>query len=265
MDLKSIKNQPENKESSDESDTTLEYKSLRNEIAHNDTSGLQLFAASLIIVAAIMGFALKGSASPLLKIGSFCAIVGIVCIIIRQTIDRIRMTFIIAAYLRYFVEPKLKDVKWETRLNVFRKIAPKIAFDRQNNMLTIYKYMGSLNMILAITYFLQLLNTFQEKSFNISLGNKSYFSLSNLYIALLGILFSLLLLIYTWIDTSKKMKRYITKNEKFVEHQWIEVARHLQNKAETEKEMAIFDLLRSAKKHKPLFKKISWISHSSKT
>ncbi len=211
--------------STNDSNISLEYKSLRDEIAHNDVSGIQLFAGSLIIVAAITGFAFKAEASPLLRIGSFCAIVGIICVIIRQTIDRIRMTFIIAAYLRYFVEPKLKDVKWETRLNCLRKIAPKIAFDRQNNMLTIYKYMGSLYMTLAVGYFFKFINVLNTKV-PISFNGKIYFSFNiYLYIALLGVLISLSLFTYTWIYTSNKMKNYITRNEEHVENQWKEVAK----------------------------------------
>lgn len=195
-----------------------EYTSLRSEIASNDTSSMQLFTASLIIIAASMGFAFQGVTSPLLRIGSFCAVTGIISIIIWQMIDRIKMTFIIAAYLRVFIEPELKGINWETRLHKFRKDSWMVADKRQNNLLTIYQYVGLLNLVLAIGYYV--------KSFEMLRGiyfpdkENALISISEVCIAPAFIVIAACLFFYTWNDASKKLKQYIDNNEEYIEKEW---------------------------------------------
>jgi hypothetical protein len=94
---------------------------LHGTIVQNYTRSLQILGATLLIVSAVMGFvfsqdphSVRGKAVLFLGAEAL-AIVGLM-----QSVDRVRSTSTMAAYLRVFVEPLLTHVKWESRLLEFR-------------------------------------------------------------------------------------------------------------------------------------------------
>lgn len=92
-----------------------QFDKLRAEILHNDTLGLQLLGATLLLVSAAMGFAVQEKTNDLLRIGIFLGTTYILFISMYQTIDRMRSTFFIASYIRVFLEENTKHIQWETR------------------------------------------------------------------------------------------------------------------------------------------------------
>lgn len=201
-------------------DIALEYSSLRTEILHNETFNMQLFGGAILIVAAAMGFAFKAVSLPMIQVSTFCGVVGILCIIIRQTLDRIRMTFIIAAYLRHFVEPKLEGVKWETRLTALRKRSGGIMFDKQNNLIIIYLFLGLINCLLALLYILKLSEKLKIRRLDVDQLHNRWNEINDLELSLFVLILSTFLLVWTWRHTNKMIKRYIHKNEEYVEKEW---------------------------------------------
>ena len=99
-----------------------EHDQLRKEILQNDTLEVQILVGTLALTAAAISFASSEViTNALMKVGLFFAGGGIATIGLWQTIDLCRGTFLIAAYLRIFIEPKTQHLRWETRLYKFRQ------------------------------------------------------------------------------------------------------------------------------------------------
>jgi hypothetical protein len=99
----------------------FEYDQLRKEILHNDTLTMQILGGVVVVASALMSVAFGINVQNLLIKGLLFFFAEIIAIIgLGQTIDRERSTFIIASYLRTFIEPNTTGIKWESRLREFR-------------------------------------------------------------------------------------------------------------------------------------------------
>lgn len=99
----------------------FEYDQLRKEILHNDRLTMQIFLGVIALLSALMSVTFGIHVQSLLIKGFlflFAMIIGFIGL--DQTIDRERSTFIIASYLRMFIEPNTTGIKWEGRLKEFR-------------------------------------------------------------------------------------------------------------------------------------------------
>jgi hypothetical protein len=100
----------------------FEYDKLRQEILQNDSLSFQVLAPILIVIGTIMGFAFSQVITyrPMKGVLFYSSII-IAFFGLLHSIDRAKGTFLIASYLQKFVEPKLSEVRWETRLVSIRK------------------------------------------------------------------------------------------------------------------------------------------------
>lgn len=97
------------------------YDQLRQEILQNETHTLTILALTLAAVAALLKLAMDAWPSNAIACVSSLVIIQIVLLIASiQSLYKENSTFIIASYLRTFVEPGPTDIKWETRLAAFR-------------------------------------------------------------------------------------------------------------------------------------------------
>lgn len=129
-----------------------QFDKLRAEILHNDTLGLQLLGATLVLVSAAMGFAVQEKTNDLLRIGIFLGTTYILFISMYQTIDRMRSTFLIASYIRVFLEENTKHIQWETRLAKFCSAEPDEGYNPFSSLLTTYVIIALVNLILVVVY-----------------------------------------------------------------------------------------------------------------
>lgn len=100
----------------------FEYDQLRKEILHNDRLTMQIFLGVIALLSALMSVTFGIHVQNLwIKdfLFLFAMIIGFIGL--DQTIDRERSTFIIASYLRMFIEPNTTGIKWEGRLKKFRE------------------------------------------------------------------------------------------------------------------------------------------------
>lgn len=100
------------------------YDQLRKEILHNDTLTLQTLIALVALNSAMFVLAASTAVSDShVKAIIFFVAEGIALLGLFQVVDRGRSTYIVAAYLRTFIEaePDIQHLKWETRLHRFRK------------------------------------------------------------------------------------------------------------------------------------------------
>lgn len=98
----------------------LEYDRLRQEILHNENLVNQILGGVVLLVTVLISVAFSESVpTPLLKAFLFFLAQIIASIGLWQTLERERSIFVIASYLRTFVEPKVPGLKWETRLEKF--------------------------------------------------------------------------------------------------------------------------------------------------
>jgi hypothetical protein len=124
-----------------------EHEALRREILHNETVVMQTVTSTIAIVSAIMGFAFSNIVEDLrAKSFLFFAAESIVIIAMTQSLDKVRLTYLIASYLRVFTEAKLHHLKWETRLSEFRKFQPKKGYSGLiDNQLWVYSFIALIN------------------------------------------------------------------------------------------------------------------------
>jgi hypothetical protein len=102
----------------------FQYEKLREEILHNDTLAFQILGATIVVVSTIFGIAFSQAVFTAKGRGFLFAVADAVAIIgMFQGVDRQRSTFLIASYLRHFIEPQMSHVRWETRLLRFRHLA----------------------------------------------------------------------------------------------------------------------------------------------
>jgi hypothetical protein len=128
-------------------DLRFEYDQLRKEILQNDTHALQIFGGTVLLAGTIITIASSLDITLTLR-GIFIFLVWLITAIsLHQAIDRGRSSFVIASYLRLFVEDKLEGVKWETRLAHFRSISRRHGY---NSILT--GQLWTYNLILLVTF-----------------------------------------------------------------------------------------------------------------
>lgn len=128
------------------------YDKLRTEINNNDALVMQLLNVTLVLVAAAMGFGLHEKTPNSLRPVIFFGAISILYMSMRQTIERMRGTFLIASYMRTFIEKKTEHIRWEVRLKEFRIASPKYGYQRFNTFLLIYVLLALINLILIILY-----------------------------------------------------------------------------------------------------------------
>lgn len=132
----------------------FEYDQLRKEILHNDTLTIQILGGIVLLAGALMSVAFSEAVTDLWVKGFLFFLVQLIaCIGVWQTIDRGRSTYVIASYLRIFVEPKVKDPQWETRLHEFRKRSAKIDTSQKYGEFINYQMLTYLFLII-INFFL---------------------------------------------------------------------------------------------------------------
>lgn len=106
---------------SNEDDLRFEYDQLRKEILQNDQMTLQIMAFVLTAVGAILAIAfsdqqmLPPTKAILLLLAAFIALVGM-----NLETERVYVMYIIGSYIKTFIEPQSKSLRWETRLTLFR-------------------------------------------------------------------------------------------------------------------------------------------------
>lgn len=112
-------------------DLRIEYNLLRTEILHNDTLVLQILGAILVLIGTAFTVAFSGLIDePIVRGVILVSTAAIALVGMSQGIDRARGSFLIASYLRIFVEPELPALRWETRLAIYRKRTPRVGFGK---------------------------------------------------------------------------------------------------------------------------------------
>ena len=125
----------------------FEYDQLRKEILQNDTLTMQIFGATVLLAGTIITITSSLQINLTLS-GALIFVVWLVTVIaLHQAVDRGRSSFVIASYLRLFVEEKLDGIKWETRLALFRGISRQHGY---NSILT--GQLWTYNLILVATF-----------------------------------------------------------------------------------------------------------------
>ena len=135
----------------------FEYDHLRREILQQDIQAIQVVAGVILLVSAVMTIAFGVAVSSLLVKGLlFLLMQVIVCIGLWQTIQRAYTSLTIASYLRTFVEPKTAGLKWESRLENFRRRAQgtfrHLRLGEFFNYLLIYLFLIIANFLLSVGY-----------------------------------------------------------------------------------------------------------------
>jgi drug/metabolite transporter (DMT)-like permease len=114
------------REENDSKELLFQYERLREEILHNDALAFQILGATIVLVTAIFGVIFSQAVFDAKGKGFLFAVADAVAIIgMFQGVDRQRSTFLIASYLRHFIEPHMSHVRWETRLLRFRQLSSR--------------------------------------------------------------------------------------------------------------------------------------------
>jgi hypothetical protein len=182
-----------------------EHEALRREILHNETVIMQTVTSTMAIVSAMMGFAFSDFVKDLtVKSFLFFTAESVVIIAMMQSLDKVRLTYLIASYLRVFTESKLHHLKWETRLSEFRKSQSKKGYggliDKQ---LWVYSFIALTNLACGAFYALQ----------------SSKFSL----IVILLLACGLILTIYLMIYARTSCNRYVYRHVETFESVWMAI------------------------------------------
>lgn len=104
-----------------EEDLRFEYDQLRKEILQNDQMTLQIMAFVLTAVGATLAIVFSGEQMEppikaiLLLLAAFIALVGM-----NLETERVYVMYIIGSYIKIFIEPQSRCLRWETRLTLFR-------------------------------------------------------------------------------------------------------------------------------------------------
>jgi hypothetical protein len=149
-----------------------EHEALRREILHNETVVMQTVTSTIAIVSAMMGFAFSEFVKNLtVKSFLFFAAESLVIIAMMQSLDKVRLTYLIASYLRVFTETKLHHLKWETRLSEFRKFQPKKGHRGLiDNQLWVYSFIALINFACGAFYVVQSYPSSQIAIFLLACG-----------------------------------------------------------------------------------------------
>jgi hypothetical protein len=167
-------------------------------------------AGVVVLVSALITIAFnKEVPSPLVKCILFLLAQVIACIGLRQTVGRAFTVYLIASYLRIFVEPKTAGLKWQSRLKIFREGKPDILKFRH------YEFELSAYLLLIIF------------SFFLAAGHFIYeFWGSHIIYLLIVIMITVVVLIVTvcfLCKLLKSYKSYISYSGKVFEPTWKEV------------------------------------------
>ena len=132
----------------------FEYEQLRHEILHNDILNMQILAATLLLVSTLMSIAFSEAIKVFtVKGGLFLLVEAIAFIGLSQSINRESGTFTTATYLRIFIENRIENLKWETRLAKFRRLSKFQnllgALDYQRRT---YTFIALINFALGFAY-----------------------------------------------------------------------------------------------------------------
>ena len=129
-----------------------------------------------------------------------------------HSIDRVRGSFVIAAYLARFIEPKTPNIKWETRLKLFRDKSSSYGHHRLMSLNLSYVVIAWLNWFLGTGY---LLREIQQ--------NHTLHSEFVLWLIRIGIILTGLATVgLTWFAKSQHNK-YITNYIKTYDDIWKKV------------------------------------------
>lgn len=136
----------------DKEELLFECERRQKEIYQNDQLTVQIAAYIVAFTGAVIGFAIpsaeinNGMKSVLAFLVAVVAYLGL-----GQHNGRTQGTYINAAYIRVFIESKLREVKWENRLSRFRELAPK------SGVIDTVSHLGLIYMvIIAMSTFLSL-------------------------------------------------------------------------------------------------------------
>ena len=188
---------------------SLEYSHLRQEILHNGTLNSQTLAATLAIVGVLMGLAFSERVSNDAIRGVMFFLAAIIILInTLQILDRERATYVIASYIRVFIESKLSDLRWESRLKEFREESKKLGYgDFITSQIIINTIFVIVNTILGNIYLYNgLMNPVNARS-----------NITSLAVALIVANSFTLCFIF---HASKKYKMYANKHEVLYANVW---------------------------------------------
>jgi hypothetical protein len=131
-----------------------EHEALRREILHNETVIMQTVTSTMAIVTAMMGAAFSEVVKDeMAKSFLFFAAESVVFVAMMQSLDKLRLIYLTASYLRVFTEAKLHHLKWETRLSEFRKLQPKKGYRGLiDNQLWGYSFIALINFAWGAYY-----------------------------------------------------------------------------------------------------------------
>jgi hypothetical protein len=158
------------------------YDQLRKEILHNDVITIQILGFFIVFTGVVIGFSSSASLEHafFMKAALFFSAECITFIGLLQGIDRGRSTCIMGSYLRVFVEPYMRHMRWEIRLQEFR---------RRNRLLGFFSYGGFTEYqmlfytsLISIDLFLFSLNWW--RLFDTSGIDGIFFSCSGIFILL---------------------------------------------------------------------------------
>lgn len=133
------------------------YKQLKEEIIQSDTRNNLLLTIIISATGAILslGFSQKGIERPWIILCGYVFLIPIYGILYgnRRNIWRI------STYLRVFIEPKLKEIKWELRLDKLGKIEKMECKQLTSGIITNeFKLVTALSLIILIALFVSFVH-----------------------------------------------------------------------------------------------------------
>jgi hypothetical protein len=197
------------------------YDKLRTEIMHNDLMAIQTLGGILVIITAALGFAVNGSNSALFKIGTLSGSIFLLLAGMKQTLSRVRGTFLIASYIRRYLEPHTKHIWWELRLKEFRLINEKSDYFPLSNILTTYSLLAIGVVLLTFKYLLFSFYSFKSTSLLPEVYDLKNFN--QLYAAVPLMLICLLVGLYMVFFWKKEYRDYIDCRESVFKSIWAAV------------------------------------------
>jgi hypothetical protein len=186
-----------------------EHEALRREILHTETVVTQTFTSTMTIVTAMMGAVFSEIVKePAARSFLFFAAESIVIIAMMQSLNKVRLIYLIASYLRVFTEAKLHHLKWETRLSEFRKFQPKKGYRGLiDNQLWVYSFIAITNFACGAFYVVKSCES----------------SPKYLPMAIALLVCGLILTIYLIVDARISCNKYVYRHVETFESVWMGV------------------------------------------
>jgi hypothetical protein len=172
-----------------------EHEALRREILHNETVIMQTVTSTMAIVTAMMGAAFSEVVKDeMAKSFLFFAAESVVFVAMMQSLDKLRLIYLTASYLRVFTEAKLHHLKWETRLSEFRKLQPKKGYRGLiDNQLWGYSFIALINFAWGAYY----------------AAKASQFSPIVIFLLVCGLILTIYLIVNARINCNKYVYRHV--------------------------------------------------------